>query len=100
MNYRAPQNDAGGAGPLEMLDLQGMTQEQANDSLIALSAHYEADPTNLHTVKSMAELLEKIEDFEYALVFWNYALSLNPSDAEVQRRIEQLNGKIRGSQGE
>jgi tetratricopeptide (TPR) repeat protein len=60
-----------------------------------LSADYEADPTNINTVKHLAGLLEKMDDFEGALGFYNYALSLNPADVSMQRKIELLTDKVR-----
>ncbi len=94
MGFQDAKKDSGEAGRLEMLNRQGMTREQMEDFLGQLSADYEKDPTNLTTVKLLAELLEKMENFEHALGFWNYALTLNPADVAMQRRIELLNDKV------
>ncbi len=93
-DFRSSMKDSSEQNKLEMLNRQGMTREQMEALLGELSADYEADPTNLTTVKNMANLLEKMEDFEQALGFYNYALSLNPSDVAMARKIELLNDKV------
>ena len=90
--------DAAGDNLLELLNKQGMTREQMEELLNQLSDQYEADPENLGVVKNMANVLEKMEDFDKALGFYNYALTLNPSDVAMQRRIELLQDKIRDIQ--
>jgi tetratricopeptide (TPR) repeat protein len=90
--------DAAGDNLLELLGKQGMTREQMEELLNQLSAQYEREPDNLVVVKNMASVLEKMEDYEQALGFYNYALSLNPSDVSMQRRVELLQDKIRDNQ--
>ena len=98
MGFQDAKKDSGESLRLEMINRQGMTPEQMESLMAQLSAEYEADPTNLATVKLLAELLEKMENFEHALGFWNYALTLNPSDVAMQRRIELLNDKVQDMQ--
>jgi tetratricopeptide (TPR) repeat protein len=94
-DFRSTLKDASEQNKLELLNKQGMTREQMESLLGELSADYEADPTNINTVKHLAGLLEKMEDFEGALGFYNYALSLNPADVSMQRKIELLTDKVR-----
>ena len=94
MGFQDAKKDSGESNWLEMIQRQGMTPEQMEGLMAQLSARYEADPTDLATVKMLAELLEKMENFEHALGFWNYALTLNPADVAMQRRIELLNDKV------
>jgi len=94
-DFRSTLKDASEQNKLELLNKQGMTREQMESLLGELSADYEADPTNINTVKHLAGLLEKMDDFEGALGFYNYALSLNPADVSMQRKIELLTDKVR-----
>ena len=94
MGFQDAKKDSGEAHIQELINRQGMTQEQMEELLGHLSAEYEKDPTNLTTVKNLAALLEKMENFEHALGFFNYALTLNPADVAMQRRIEMLNDKV------
>lgn len=97
-DFRSTVKDAAEQNKLEMLNRQGMTPEQMEALLAELSNDYEADPTNITTVKNMAGLLEKMENLEQALSFYNYALSLNPSDVAMERKIEMLNDKVQDQQ--
>lgn len=93
-DFRSSMKDSSEQNKLELLSKQGMTREQMESLLAELSADYEADPTNINTVKNMANLLEKMEEFEQALGFYNYALSLNSGDVAMHRKIELLNDKV------
>jgi tetratricopeptide (TPR) repeat protein len=90
--------DAAGDNLLELLNKQGMTREQMEDLLGQLSAQYDADPENIGIVKNLANVLEKMENYEDAMGFYSYALTLNPSDVSMQRRVEMLQDKIRDIQ--
>ena len=97
-DFRSSLKDASEQNKLELINKQGMTREQMESLLGELSSDYEADPTNITTVKNMANVLEKMEDFDQALGFYNYALTLNPGDVAMQRKIELLTDKVRDLQ--
>jgi len=97
-DFRSSMKDSSEQNKLELLNKQGMTREQMEALLGELSADYEVDPTNITTVKNMANVLEKMEDFDQALGFYNYALTLNPADVAMQRKIELLTDKVRDLQ--
>ena len=63
-DFRSSLKDASEQNKLELINKQGMTREQMESLLGELSADYEADPTNITTVKNMANVLEKMEDFD------------------------------------
>jgi tetratricopeptide (TPR) repeat protein len=90
--------DAAGDNLLELLNKQGMTREQMEDLLGQLSTQYDAEPENIGIVKNLANVLEKMENYEEAMGFYSYALTLNPSDVSMQRRVEMLQDKIRDIQ--
>jgi tetratricopeptide (TPR) repeat protein len=94
MGFQDAKKDAGEANKQEMLLKQGMTREQMDEVYALLYADYEANPTDLATVKNMGGMLEKMESFDQALDMYNYALSLNPSDVSMQRKIDLLNDKV------
>jgi tetratricopeptide (TPR) repeat protein len=45
-------------------------------------------------VKRMADLYERIGQLENAYTFFEYALTLNPGDVSMQRKVENLQNKI------
>jgi tetratricopeptide (TPR) repeat protein len=96
--FEGAKKDSAEAQKLEMINRQGMTREQQEELLGVLSADYEAEPTNPIAVKRLADLLEKMEDFEGALGFYNYALTLNAGDVSLARKIEVLQDKVKDLQ--
>lgn len=97
-DFRSAMKDSTEQNKIELMNKQGMTREQQEQLLAELSNDYEREPENINTVKHLAELLEKMENFDQALGFYNYALSLNPGDVAMQRRIETLNDKVQDLQ--
>jgi tetratricopeptide (TPR) repeat protein len=94
-DFRSAVKNSDEQNMLELIGKQGMTREQQEQVLAKLSADYEADPTNINTVKFLADILEKMENFDQALGFYHYALTLNPGDVSMSRKIEVLTDKIR-----
>lgn len=97
-DFRSSIKDASEQNKLEKMQKQGMTPEEMQDLLGELSADYEREPQNITTVKNMAGLLEKMENFDQALAFYRYALTLNPADVSMERKIELLDEKVQDMQ--
>lgn len=97
-NFRDAMKDGGQAAKLEMLNRQGMTQEQMEQFLAEVIEQYNADQTNINVVKQMADLYEKLGQMENALMFFDYALTLNPGDVALQRRVEVMRDKVQDQQ--
>lgn len=86
------------ANLLEMLNKQGRTQEQTESLLAHFIEKYNQDQTNINYVKSMAQLYEELGQTESALMFYEYALTLNPGDVALQRRTEIIRDKFQDLQ--
>ena len=97
-NFRNAMKDGGEAAKLEMLSRQGMTQEQMEQFLAETIEQYNADQTNIMIVKRMSDLYEKIGQIENALMFYDYALTLNPGDVALQRKVEIIRDKVQDQQ--
>jgi tetratricopeptide (TPR) repeat protein len=93
-DFRKAMKSTDEASKMELLSKQGMTREQMEALLAQLVADYERDNTNVNIVKRMADLYERLEDLETALSFYNYALTLNPGDVAMQRKIEMVQDKV------
>lgn len=94
-DFRSAMKDGGEAAKLEKLNKQGMTQEEMEEFLADTIEQYNADQTNIIVVKRMADLYERIGQLENAYTFFEYALTLNPGDVAMQRKVENLNNKIK-----
>ncbi len=93
-DFRNAMKDSGEAAKLEMLNRQGMTQEQMEQFLAETIEQYNADQTNIAIVKRMSDLYEKLGHMDDALMFYDYALTLNPGDVALQRKTEILRDKV------
>ncbi len=92
-NINSAKKDNDEANLLENLNKQGRTQEQTEALLAHFVALYNQDQTNINSVKSMAQLYEELEQTDNALMFYEYALTLNPGDVALQRRTEIIRDK-------
>ncbi|MDZ4287055.1 MAG: hypothetical protein U0984_03810 [Prosthecobacter sp.] len=97
-DFRTAMKSGDEANELEMMSRVGMTQEQMEALLAKVIDRYNQDMTNLATVKTMAELYEKLGQGENALMFFEYALTLNPGDVALQRRTEMIRDKVQDAQ--
>jgi tetratricopeptide (TPR) repeat protein len=93
-NFKDAMKDSGEAAKLEMLSRQGMTKEQMEQFLAETIEQYNADQTNIVIVKRMSDLYERLGHIEEALMFYDYALTLNPGDVALQRKIEIIRDKV------
>ena len=93
-DFRSSVKDSAEQQRMERRNRQGMTAEQMQDYLQDLSAEYEKDPTNINTVRDLADLLEKMDNLNDALGFYQYAVELNPTDVALVRKTELLQDKI------
>jgi tetratricopeptide (TPR) repeat protein len=94
-DFRKSMKNADEAAELEMVNKQGMTQEQMEALLAKTIEQYNADQTNINLVKRMADLYEKLGQLENAQMFYDYALTLNPGDVALQRKTEMVRDVIK-----
>lgn len=94
-DFRKAMKNADEAAELEMMNKQGMTQEQMESLLAKTIEQYNADQTNINTVKRMADLYERLGQLENAQMFFDYALTLNSGDVALQRKTEMLRDLIK-----
>lgn len=86
------------AADLGKVDKQGMTRQEMEDRLAALSAQYGLDQQNLAVVRDIAGIYEQMEDWQNAHSFYSYAFSLSGSDVSLKSKSEDMNAKIRANQ--
>ncbi|MFP6873538.1 MAG: hypothetical protein VCA55_08505, partial [Verrucomicrobiales bacterium] len=71
---------------------------QMEAQLAELGVKYTADPQNLDTVKNLANLYERLEDWENCASYYDYAFSLSEADGLLQRKAEDARDKLREQQ--
>ena len=83
------------AQSLETAARIGATKEQMEAQLADLGAQYSEDPQNLDVVKKIADLYERLEDWENSASYYEYAFSLSESDETLQRKAEDAKDNLR-----
>lgn len=94
-DFRKSMKNADEAAELELMNKQGMTQEQMEALLAKTIEQYNADQGNINYVKRMADLYERLGQLDSAQMFYDYALTLNPGDVALQRKTEMLRDFIK-----
>ncbi|WP_395740515.1 hypothetical protein [Prosthecobacter sp.] len=97
-NFNETKKNSAEAQEIELFNRQGMTQEQMEQLLAKTIEQYNADQTNILVVKRMSELYERLNQLETSLMFFDYALTLNPGDVALQRKVEILRDKVQDQQ--
>jgi tetratricopeptide (TPR) repeat protein len=73
---------------------RGMTPEQIDARLAEWGQKYNEDPSNLSTVKRIAELYDQKEDHQSSLQWYEYAYSLSGGDTSLQAKVQHLRERI------
>jgi len=97
-DFRSAMKSSDEANEVEMLNRQGRTREQTEELLARFIEKYNLDQTNINHVKSMAQLYDELGQMESAVMFYDYALTLNPGDVALQRRTEMVREKVQEMQ--
>ena len=71
------------------------TMAKGGWGLADLGAQYSEDPQNLDVVKKIADLYERLEDWENSASYYEYAFSLSESDETLQRKAEDAKDNLR-----
>ncbi len=99
-SLRDNMRDAEGAAELEKQNRSGMTREQLEEQIVSYQGKYAENQNDLATVKILANLYEQMEDFDNALVYYEWAHTLSNGDVSLEKKVietreTQRNRKIR-----
>ncbi len=83
---------------LEKVDKQGMTRQEMEARLGQLGQLYEANPQDLHVVRSIANVYEQMEDWNNAYSFYSYAFTLSNNDVSLSTKASEMSEKAREAQ--
>ena len=78
---------------LEEFSKQGLSTNQIQKRLIVLAEEYKQDNQNLEIIREIIALYEKLEDWENAVSFAEYASSLAPQDFTLKEKFDSLQVK-------
>ncbi len=97
-DYRKMLRNVDEAESLEKESRTGMTQEQMESQLESLGAQYAEDPNNLDVVRKIADLYERLERWEDAKGYFEWAFSLSEADSSLHRKVEEMADKLRAQE--
>jgi len=86
------------AAQLEAENRSGMTRDQVEQQIAAFQAKYAEDNTNLQTVRRLGELYEQIDDYDNALVFYEWAHHLSNGDVALEKKVVETRELQRSKQ--
>lgn len=82
--------DAQQAAQLESLARAGMTDEQREERIAITLEKYAQNQNDLNTVRELADLYEQKEDFDQALAFFEWAMTLSPGDPALEQKVVEV----------
>jgi len=93
-NFRDILKNKDEARKMEDLNRIGATKEQIMEQISHLAADYEANPNDINTVRKMADLYERAEEWEPALQYFEWANHLSGGDSALENKVHRLRDKI------
>jgi len=88
--FKASMKDEGESANLEAQSRTGMTREQLQAQLDKALEEYTADQNSLKAVKSVAALYERLEDWQNAKSFYEWAFHLSNGDTALERKAAAM----------
>jgi tetratricopeptide (TPR) repeat protein len=72
----------------------GATKDQMLEQIAHLAPDYEANPNDINVVRKIADLYERIEDWEQALAYYSWAYQLSNGDTAIENKVHRLQDKL------
>jgi tetratricopeptide (TPR) repeat protein len=93
-NFRDLLKNKDAAKKMEDMTRIGATAEQIHEQIAHLAPEYEANPNDINVVRKIAELYERLEDWETALSYFAWAHQLSNGDASLETKVHKLQDRI------
>lgn len=93
-NFKDLLKDKDAAKKMEDMNRIGATTEQTMEQIAHLAPEYEANPNDINVVRKIAELYERLEDWETALSYYAWAHQLSNGDTSLEAKVHKLQDRI------
>jgi tetratricopeptide (TPR) repeat protein len=80
---------------IEKQSRSGLTRDQLEERLAALAADYARDQNNLKVVKEMAGVYERLEDWENAHAYFDWAFTLSNGDVALRTKAGLMQDRLK-----
>ena len=87
--------DSAASEEMEKASRTGLTREQLEERRDQLAAKYAEDQNNVAVVKDLAGIFERLEDWQSAQAYFEWAFSLSPSDVALRSKAEKMSDKVK-----
>jgi tetratricopeptide (TPR) repeat protein len=82
------------AKQMEDMGRIGATTEQIQEQIGHLMNDYTANQNDLNVVRKIADLYERIEDWDQALAFYSWANQLSGGDSALETKVQRIQDKM------
>jgi len=79
---------------MEDMSRIGATRDQILEQVAHLAPEYEANPNDLNVVRKMADLHERLEDWDSALAYFSWANHLSGGDSALENKVHRIQDKV------
>ena len=93
-NFRDLLKNKDKAKQMEDMSRLGATKEQIQEQIAHLAPEYDANPNDLNVVRRIADLYERMEDWESALTYYSWANTLSGGDSALENKVHRIKDKI------
>lgn len=93
-DWRKLIKNSGATADIEAASRVGATREQMEEQVAILAPQYEANPNDLNVVKKIADLYERMEEWESALGYYSWAFQLSAGDTSLEAKMHKAQDKV------
>lgn len=93
-NFRELLRNKDKAKQMEDMARIGATREQMQEQLAHLAEEYAADQNNVDISRRIADLYERLEDYQNALAYYSWAFQLSNGDSSLEAKVHKMQDKI------
>ena len=93
-NFRDLIRNKDKAKQMEDMNRIGATSDQILEQIGHLAPEYEANPNDLNVVRKIAELYERLDDWETSLSYYSWANQLSGGDSALENKVHRLTDKV------
>jgi tetratricopeptide (TPR) repeat protein len=93
-NFQSLLKNKSEAKKMEDIARLGATKEQLMEQVAHLAPDYEANPNDINVVRKMADLYERMEEWEQSLAYYQWALHLSGGDSALDNKVHRISDKI------
>ena len=93
-NFRDLLKNKDKARQMEDMTRIGATSEQIQEQIAHLAPEYEANPNDINVVRKIADLYERLDEWDTSLAYYTWANQLSGGDSALENKVHRLQDKI------